>query len=101
MKMNILFYGSELLQRAQSDAIIISNKGTGSYESSIEERINFSYPQGSLKQWKNLGDIELYGSPSVNWMVNFLPIAFEGLQFSKLAAFFCIHRESSTASISD
>lgn len=70
-----LFDGSELLQRAQSDAIIITNKGTGPYESKIEERINFSFPQGSLKQWKNLEDIELYGSPTVNWMVNFLPIA--------------------------
>ena len=78
-----LFDGSELLQRAQSDAIIITNKGSGSYESAIEQRINFSFPKDSLKQWENLGDIELYGSPSQNWMVNFLPIASLNLETSE------------------
>jgi len=78
-----LFDGSELLQRAQSDAIVITNKGAGSYESVIEQRLNFSFPKGSLKQWENLGDIELYGSPSQNWMVNFLPIASLNLETSE------------------
>jgi hypothetical protein len=78
-----LFDGGELLRRAQSDEITISSKGAGSYESATEERIVFSFPPGSLKQWGNLGDIELYGSPSTNWMVNFLPIAALNLETSE------------------
>jgi len=71
-----LFDGNELLRRAQSDQIAINNLGkAGSYVRYTEQLIGFSYPQGSLKPWENLEDIELFGSPTKKWMVNFLPIA--------------------------
>lgn len=79
-----LFDGGELLQRAKSAEIMISNLGkAGPYESVHEQRMGFSFPQGSLKRWENLEDIELFGSPSQNWMVNFLPIASLNLETSE------------------
>ncbi|CAA6690019.1 MULTISPECIES: NosD domain-containing protein [unclassified Lentimonas] len=70
-----LFDGSELLQRAQSQAIRISCKGKVDYACVPEYRINFGYAKGDLKEWDNMEDIELFGSPSPKWMVNYLPIA--------------------------
>ncbi|CAA6676333.1 MULTISPECIES: right-handed parallel beta-helix repeat-containing protein [unclassified Lentimonas] len=71
-----LFDGSELLQRAQSDEIVIGNKNNNrTYASIPEQRIEFLYEAGDLKMWDNMEDIELFGSPSPKWMVNYLPIA--------------------------
>lgn len=70
-----LFDGSELLQRAQSEAVVLTNETKPKmYTGKTEIRINFGYKGDGLKNWDNLEDIELYGSPTRKWMVNFLPI---------------------------
>ncbi|MEN8662947.1 MAG: right-handed parallel beta-helix repeat-containing protein [Lentimonas sp.] len=71
-----LFDVSELLPRAKSAAIQISTpKGKKNIYASVpEQRVEFTFEKGALKQWDNLQDIEFFGSPSKNWMVNYLPI---------------------------
>lgn len=80
-----LFDGSELLPRAKSDSIQISTpKGKKNIYASVpEQRVEFTFEKGALKQWENLPDIELFGSPSKNWMVNYLPI--ESLDLDSLS----------------
>jgi hypothetical protein len=70
-----LYNGSELLQRAQSAPVAITNETRAKmYTGETAIRVNFGYKGNVLKNWENLEDIELYGSPTRKWMVNFLPI---------------------------
>jgi len=70
-----LFDGGKPLQRAQSGKIKITNKGNvRQYTAPLKQRVEFTFPSRSLKNWDNLGDLELYGSPTRKWMVNFLTI---------------------------
>jgi hypothetical protein len=70
-----LYDGSELLQRAQSEPVAITNQTKAKmYTGETAIRVNFGYKGNVLKNWENLEDIELYGSPTRKWMVNFLPI---------------------------
>ncbi|CAA6677550.1 MULTISPECIES: right-handed parallel beta-helix repeat-containing protein [unclassified Lentimonas] len=70
-----LYDGSELLQRAQSAPVTITNETKAKmYTGETAIRVNFGYTGDILKNWENLEDIELYGSPTRKWMVNFLPI---------------------------
>ncbi|WP_411827525.1 right-handed parallel beta-helix repeat-containing protein [Luteolibacter sp. AS25] len=72
---HVLFDGSEMLQRAQSETVEITNESkAGMYTGETAIRVNFGYEGDVLKEWSNLEDIELYGSPTRKWMVNFLPI---------------------------
>lgn len=41
----------------------------------FEARTTLHFPEGSLKNWENLEDIELYMSPQRPWLVNYLGIA--------------------------
>ncbi|MGJ8633004.1 MAG: right-handed parallel beta-helix repeat-containing protein [Luteolibacter sp.] len=73
---HVLFDGSEILRRAQSEPVEITNDSpAGMYTGTTEIRVNFGYKGDVLKSWDNMEDIELYGSPTRAWMVNFLPIA--------------------------
>ena len=60
----------------KSDPIQITNpRGKDNIYASVpRERIEFTFEKGTLKKWDNLEDIELFGSPSKNWMINYLPI---------------------------
>ena len=70
-----LYDGSELLQRAQSAPVAITNQTKAKmYTGETAIRVNFGYKGNVLKNWENLEDIELYGSPTRKWMVNFLPV---------------------------
>ena len=41
----------------------------------FEARTTLHYPEGSLKPWENLEDVEIYMSPQRPWLVNYLGIA--------------------------
>lgn len=74
-----LFDGKELLPRAQSKQINISNKSPKSdYAGELKYKYEFGFEspenEGILKNWVNLEDIELFGKPTREWLVNYLPI---------------------------
>jgi hypothetical protein len=71
-----LYDGSERLQRAQSEPIEITNDSSAKmYTGDTEIRIHFGYQGDLLSARDSLEDLELFGSPTRKWMVNFLPIA--------------------------
>ena len=74
-----LFDGNELLQRAQSKELVISNESQKKfYAGELKYRYEFGFEdagnEGQLKNWENLEDIELFGSPTREWLVNYLLI---------------------------
>ncbi len=71
-----LFDGNQFLKRAQSDPITITNKDPQKkeYLGPLNYRYEFGFKPGQLKHWENMQDIELFGSPTRLWMVNYLPI---------------------------
>jgi len=72
-----LFDGKTLLPRARSKEFVITvadKKLIGKYANTIASRTNFSFPEGVLKSWDNLEDIELYGQPTRKWLVNYLTL---------------------------
>ncbi len=72
---HVLYDGEKQLQRARSEQIVVTNDSSAfMYASVTSVREKFNFESNVLKQWDNMEDVELYGSPTRKWMVNFLPI---------------------------
>jgi len=69
-----LYDGETLLQRAQSETILVDGSLRGRYAGPLKERINFSYQGNVLKPWENLDEVELFGAPTRAWLRNFLSV---------------------------
>ncbi|MDF7801308.1 right-handed parallel beta-helix repeat-containing protein [Pontiellaceae bacterium B1224] len=69
-----LYDGENLLPRAKSNPFRVEAKGANPrlYAGEVKHRIDFGYSGISMKQWKNIEDLELYGQPTRKWLVNFL-----------------------------
>ena len=71
-----LFDGSELLARARSAKFFHQEEMIHSWDAEFSDEAKWiaRYPDGALKAWHNVEDIEV-GARSVNWTINYLPIA--------------------------
>jgi len=80
-----LYKGTRRLERSQGKGFQPENEEifilNGMYNkfwemtfSSNEEKSRFPIPEGALKNWKNIDDIELFLYPSVGYSFNILPV---------------------------
>jgi len=68
----VLFNGEKHLSRARSQGYLPASKNEDG--KTIGKR-QLHYPEGSIKKWDNLRDVEIVVRPATFWLVNILPIA--------------------------
>lgn len=78
-RFKVMYDGEQLLPRARSAGFNSTNKQQ--FDSRIrvfqspEVKSEVYFPKGTIKNWKNLEDIELLVYPSIGWTMNILPLA--------------------------
>ena len=73
-----LFDGERLLPRARSEGFNSTRKmgeDIGIFAPEEEKKLVY-FPDGMLKNWKNLGDVEIFTYPTVGWTVNYLALEY-------------------------
>ncbi len=70
----VLYDGFENLPRARSKQYLARGRHAGLFNR-LENRDRLEYPEGSIKRWENLSDVEILSRPNHNWLVNYLGIA--------------------------
>jgi len=69
---HVLFDGENHLPRARSKGYLPTSKRE---DGSVIGKRELHYPEGSIKNWDNLRDVEIYIRPSTFWLINILPLA--------------------------
>ena len=69
-----LFDGEEMLPRARSKGFNPTEKGV-LREKRWEVLDTLHFPEGTIRNWDNLEDVEILIRPNHQWLVNYLPLA--------------------------
>ena len=79
-----LFKGNQMLKRASSEIIELSNEAPSKfYCNDMQSRFEFNtHPE--IAKLENIKDIELFGQPTRKWLVNYLPLERVGAKKTKL-----------------
>lgn len=72
IQFHVLFDGEKHLPRARSKGYL---PNSNHQEGQIIGKRQLCYPEGSIRQWDNLQDVELLIRPSTFWLLNILPLA--------------------------
>jgi hypothetical protein len=70
-----LYDGHERLPRARSEGFTPTTKANGWRGEAIEELSTIHFPEGAIRNWPNLSDIELLIIPTCDWSMAILPLA--------------------------
>ena len=73
-RFHTLYDGFTQLPRARSPQYLSRHPHTGLFER-LRDRDVLEFPPGTVKAWKNLGDVEILARPNHDWIVNYLGLA--------------------------
>lgn len=73
----VMYDGEESLPRARSKGFNSTAPEVGKYRIFLPDEVKKTvhFPEGAIKNWENLEDIEILAYPSVGWTINILPLA--------------------------
>ena len=73
-RFHCLYDGDKALPRARSEGTFTMERESRKYAGEMRYRESFKFNDG-VKDWPNLDDIEVFTSPSMKWLINYLPLA--------------------------
>ncbi len=69
-----LYDGEKMLPRARSKGFVPEGVRPAR-ERRWDDRVTLQFPKGTLRNWENLEDVEIFIRPTAQWLVNYLGLA--------------------------
>jgi len=69
-----LYDGEKMLPRARSKGFVPEGVRPAR-ERRWDDRVTLQFPEGALRNWENLEDVEIFIRPTAQWLVNYLGLA--------------------------